>query len=246
MNNFLKQSFTGLWKDILHVNRACSFEEIIGHNDIKQIFVKAIRSKRPVHILLVGSPGSAKTMFLTEIMRHYKSSYFVVGSNTTNAGLVNQLFERRPKFLLIDELEKMSITDQTSLFHLMETGIISETKINKTRQAELTSWVFATANSCKKIIEPLLSRFAVLGMPEYTYEEFREIDVTRLRKENVDKILAATIAQKVWNELGSRDIRDVVKVGRLASSLDGVSFVVKMLKKRISKSEYSFCRNDNK
>jgi len=165
MNNFLKQSFTGLWKEILHVNKLRGFEEIVGHEDIKQIFVKATLSKRPVHLLLVGSPGSAKTMFLTEIMRHYKLSYFVVGSNTTKAGLVNQLFERRPKFLLIDELEKMSATDQTFLLHLMETGIISETKIKKTRQIQLTSWVFATANSTEKIIEPLLSRFAILEMP---------------------------------------------------------------------------------
>ena len=104
MNNVLKQSLTGLWKEVLRVNKPLRFEKIVGHTDIKKIFVKAIRSKRPVHLLLVGSPGSAKTMFLTEIMRHYKSSYFVVGSNTTKAGLVNQLFERRPKFLLIDEL----------------------------------------------------------------------------------------------------------------------------------------------
>ena len=102
--NFLKQRLTGLWKEALHKNRSCSFEEIVGHVDTKQIFVKAILSKRPVHILLLGSPGSAKTMFLTEIMREHKAYYFVVGSNTTKAGLVNQLFERRPKFLLIDEL----------------------------------------------------------------------------------------------------------------------------------------------
>jgi holliday junction DNA helicase RuvB len=226
----LKQSLIGLWKDILHVNRACSFEEIVGHDDIKHIFVKAILSKRPVHLLLVGSPGSAKTMFLTEIMRHYRSSYFVVGSNTTKAGLVNQLFERRPTFLLIDELEKMSVTDQTSLLHLMETGIISETKINKTRQMEHTSWVFATANSCEKIIQPLLSRFAILGLPKYSFEEFSEIAVTRLARENVNECIARVIAQKAWNELGSRDIRDVIKVARLANNVQEIPFVIKMLR----------------
>lgn len=236
MNNFLKQSFTGLWKDILHVNRACSFEEIIGHNDIKQFFVKALLSKRPVHLLLVGSPGSAKTMFLTEIMRHHRASYFVVGSNTTKAGLVNQLFETRPKFLLIDELEKMSVTDQTSLLHLMETGIISETKINKTRQVQLTSWVFATANSCEKIIEPLLSRFAILDIPEYTFEEFSKIAVTRVKIENIHESVARVIAEKVWNELGSKDIRDVIKVARLASNEKEIPFVVKMLRRRTSSS----------
>jgi holliday junction DNA helicase RuvB len=232
MNNFLKQSLTGLWNDVLHVNRACSFEEIVGHNDIKLIFAKAILSKRPVHILLVGSPGSAKTMILTEIMRHHKESYFVVGSNTTKAGLVNQLFESRPKFLLIDELEKMSFADQPSLLHLMETGIIAETKISKTRQMKLTSWVFASANSHEKIIEPLRSRFAILEIPEYTFEEFTEIAVTRLTKEDVDESIARVIAEKVWNELGSKDIRDVIKVARLAGSIEEIHFVVKMLHKQ--------------
>jgi len=229
-----------LWKDVLRVNRPAIFEEIVGHSDIKQIFVIAMGSKKPVHLLLLGQPASAKTMFLTEIMRHYKDSYFVVGSNTTKAGLVNQLFERRPRFLLIDELEKMSITDQTALLHLMESGIISETKFNKTRQMELTSWVFATANSCNKIIEPLLSRFVILEIPEYTFEEFIEIALVRLEKETVDQSLAKIIADKVWSELGSKDIRDVVKVARLASSKEEVSFVVKMLKKTTSKSQYSF------
>ena len=129
-----RQILTASWKKELNDDYNVGvFREIVGHDDIKQIFVKAILSKKPVHILLVGSPGSAKTMFLSEIMREHKASYFVVGSNTTKAGLVNQLFERRPKFLLIDELEKMSMTDQNALLHLMETGIISETKINKTR-----------------------------------------------------------------------------------------------------------------
>ena len=234
MDNLFKQSLTGLWKEVLHVNRPPTFQEIVGHDDIKQIFQKAILSKRPVHLLLVGSPGSAKTMFLTEIMRHEKPSYFVVGSNTTKAGLVNQLFEKRPKFLLVDELEKMSVIDQTALLHLMETGIISETKFKKTRQMELSSWVFATANSCEKVIEPLLSRFAVLEMPEYTFEEFSEIAVTKLLKEGVHELTARLIAEKVWNELCSKDIRDVIKVGRLVNSSEEISFVVQMLKKRIN------------
>jgi Holliday junction DNA helicase RuvB len=234
MNNFLRQSLTGLWKGALHISNTCRFNEIIGHDDIKQIFAKALLSKRPIHLLLVGLPGSAKTMFLTEIMRHYKKSYFVVGSNTTKAGLVNQLFERRPKILLIDELEKMSITDQTSLLHLMETGIISETKINKTRQIHLTSWLFATANSYEKIIQPLLSRFAILDVPEYTFEEFTEIALLRLRKEDVNECTARFIAEKVWHELDSRDIRDVIKVARLANDSQRASSVISILKKHRS------------
>ena len=231
----LKQVFNSVWNKSFR-NGTCNFKEIVGHNDIKFILNRALLSRRPIHLLLVGLPGSAKTLFLTEIMRWYKASYFVVGSNTTKAGLVNQLFERRPKFLLIDELEKMSTIDQTSLLHLMETGIISETKINKTRQIGLTSWVFSTANSCDKIIKPLLSRFAILEVREYTFEEFSEIAVTRVKKENIHESVARVIADKVWNELGSKDIRDVIKVARLASNENEIPFVVKMLKRRTSSS----------
>jgi MoxR-like ATPase len=226
----LKQIFNSFWSTSFHKGTG-KFEEIVGHDDVKRIFAKAILSKRPVHVLLVGKPGCAKTMFLTEMMKRLKNSYFIVGSNTTKAGLVDQLFENEPKFLLIDELDKMNGNDQASLLHLMETGIISETKINKTRQMELTSWVFATANSCERIIQPLLSRFAVLEVPEYTFNEFMEICVVRLAKEKVDKHTAEVIAENLWNE-GSRDIRDVIKVARLTRSIEEIPFVVRMLNKQ--------------
>src|SRR5437867_4445924 len=173
-------------------------------------------------------------MFLTEIMRRLKNSYFIVGSNTTKAGLVNQLFEKEPKYLLIDELDKMSGNDQVSLLHLMETGLISETKVKKTREMELTSWVFATCNNSEKILEPLLSRFVVLGVPEYTFEEFLQIAVTRLGKENIDKYTAMYIAKKVWHELGSKDVRDILKVGRLTETFADVESIIRIMKVRLA------------
>jgi hypothetical protein len=81
-----------------------------------------------------------------------------------------------------------------------------------------------------------------LEVPEYTLGEFSEIAVTRLRKEHVDKPIVLSIAEKVWHELDSKD-RDVIKVARRASSREEGSFVVKMLKKRISKSQYCACGN---
>jgi len=216
--------------------RRCSFENIVGNEDIKLILNKAILSKRPLHVILYGKPGCAKTMFLTEMMRRLKNSYFIVGSNTTKAGLVSQLFEKEPKYLLIDELDKMSGNDQVSLLHLMETGIISETKVKKTRQLELISWVFATANNTERIIEPLLSRFVILEIPEYTLEEFTEIALVRLKKENVDESLAIIIAEQVWNEL-SKDVRDVIKVGRLASDIKDIPFIIKMMKSKQNRQE---------
>ncbi|HEX7180099.1 MAG TPA: AAA family ATPase [Nitrososphaeraceae archaeon] len=211
--------------------RSCSFENIVGNADTKLILNKAILSRKPVHVLLVGEPGCAKTMFLTEMMRSLKNSYFIIGSNTTKAGLVNQLFEKEPKYLLIDELDKMSGKDQVSLLHLMETGIISETKVKKTRELKLVSWVFASANSSDRMIEPLLSRFVVLEVPDYSFEEFTDIAIKRLANEKIDLYIATIIAEKVWHELGSRDIRDVIKVGRLANDTQSVSNVIDIIKK---------------
>jgi hypothetical protein len=50
---------------------------------------------------------------------------------------------------------------------------------------------------------------------------------------------AVTIAERVWNELGSRDIRDVMKVGRLADSIEVVSFIVNIMKRKITKQRES-------
>ena len=87
-------------------------------------------SDSAVHILLVGSPASAKTMFLTSLMHHLKGSYFADGANSTKAGMLDYLFETRPRYLLVDEIDKLSAKDQTFLLNLMETGIVSQTKLS--------------------------------------------------------------------------------------------------------------------
>ena len=54
------------------------------------------------------------------------------------------LFMKKPKYLMIDEIDKMSASDQASLLGLMETGELVETKVSKTRSIKLKTWVFAT------------------------------------------------------------------------------------------------------
>ena len=61
-------------------------------------------------------------------------------------GIVDYIFEQKPKYLLLDELDKLSKKDQTFLLNLIETGIVSETKYNKTRKMEIKTSVFATSN----------------------------------------------------------------------------------------------------
>jgi Holliday junction DNA helicase RuvB len=200
------------------------FTEIIGYIDVKRLFRMALDSDEQSHILLSGPPASAKTMFL-ESLRKLKSSYFVDGASTTKSGLIDCLFLNNPKYLLIDEIDKMSTKDQAMLLNLMETGIVSETKHNRTRTAHMKTSVFATSNNVSDIITPLQSRFFVVELAPYTYEQFYQISVHILNiGHKVSKDIANEIANKVW--ANSRNIRDCVKIGRMAKSVDDIQFLV--------------------
>ena len=102
----------------------------------------------------------------------------------------------------------------------METGIPSETKLKaETRQKKMKLWIFATSNDIGKLSAPLRSRFMVLHLKEYSYEEFIEIVCRMLEKKlHMNTDLASTIGDAVWNRLKSKDIRDAIKFVRLAKS----------------------------
>ncbi|HKU50347.1 MAG TPA: hypothetical protein VJP79_10375, partial [Nitrososphaera sp.] len=121
------------------------FDSIVGYEDVKRLFNMSLASDKPVHILLVGPPASAKTLFMLECIK-LERSYFTLGSHSTKSGMIDYLFEKRPRYLIVDEIEHMPMKDQTALLSLMETGIVSETKYQRTRNTQLKTWVFATSN----------------------------------------------------------------------------------------------------
>jgi len=200
------------------------FDEIIGYDHIKRLFRMALNSDSAVHILLVGPPASAKTMFLTSMMHQLKNAYFSDGSNSSKAGMIDCVFANSPRYLLVDEIDKMTRKDQVFLLNLMETGIVSETKYGKTRSARIRTSVFATSNNVEKISRPLQSRFFMIELEPYTYEQFCEITHELLLRHNIEKAVTSFIADAVWNK--SQDIRDCVRIGTLAKSIEDIRFLV--------------------
>jgi len=93
------------------------FDSIIGYNDVKELFRKSILSKKQTHILLIGPPASAKSLFLLECDK-IKNSYYILGGTTSKAGMAGMLFDIRPNYLLVDELEKMKWSDYSVLLTL--------------------------------------------------------------------------------------------------------------------------------
>ena len=201
------------------------FDYIIGYNDVKKFLRMSINTEEPVHILLIGPPASAKTMFIKSMMMKLNNSYFTDGGNTTKAGML-VFFKNKPKYLLIDEIDKMSTKDQTFLLNLMETGIVSETKHAKTRTEILKTWVIASSNNLHNIISPLKSRFFITELEPYSYEQFYQITTRLLIKQhNVKEEIAKATAHMVWNKMRSRNIRDCVRIGRMAKSVQDVDFI---------------------
>ena len=187
---------------------------------------RTLDSDSAVHILLVGPPASAKTMFLTSLMQ-MKNSYFSDGANSTKAGMNDYVLEKRPRYLLIDELDKMSSKDNTFLLNLMETGIISETKHGRTRSAQIKTSVFATSNNIERLSAPLRSRFFIVELRPYTYEQFFEITKQLLSHQKIEREVSNLIASAVWTK--SQDIRDCIKIGSMAKTMEDVDFLVNML-----------------
>ena len=205
------------------------FDSIVGYSDVKRLFQLSLSSEKPVHLLLVGPPASAKTLFMMECMK-LERSYFTLGSHSTKSGMLDYLFDKRPRYLIVDEIEHMPMKDQTALLSLMETGILAETKFQKTRNTHLKTWVFATSNSTERMLTPLLSRFVVLHFKQYSFGSFQEVCTHILGREGVTSDIAAAIAEAVWTKLKSKDIRDCIKIGRLAKTKEDVEWIAHTLR----------------
>jgi len=211
------------------------FEEIVGYEKVKEILIKSLKSTKPVNILLVGPVATGKTLFLLEIVSKVNGVRYTVGSSTTKAGLEDYLIRYKPSILVIDELDKMNIEDMNVLLSVMETGIVSRLKYGKTEKVRLNLRVYAAANSTKNIPKELLSRFEVISLPEYSEDEFKEVVVQILTKqEGKDEELAKHIAKVVWNDLASKDVREAIRLARLCENKEEVNELVSFKKKHES------------
>ena len=214
------------------------FNEIVGYVDIKKLLMRCIQSDS-MHVILDGPPASAKSLFLYEMQKNLEEAYFVDCTNASGPGLVDYLFKNDVRYLLLDEVEKMSNSDQNVLLNLLETGILTSTKVKKIGSKRMEVSVYATTNDIDAISKPFRSRFMEFSLPPYTYDEFCEIAVNLLRmRYNHDEELSVKIADTIWNNIKSKDVRDLLQVGKLSKTVSDVDFVANTLQKYKRKKEY--------
>lgn len=204
------------------------FLDITGYDDIKELLTESLQLDKPIHVLLVGPPSLAKSMFLWGIERAYGDNTLpLIGSATSHAGLWDMIADKRPKIILIDEIEKMALADMAALLALMEQGRIIRAKVGRKLDVKVKSWVVATANRTAKMPAELLSRFAVRHLTEYNTTEFRLVVTSVLEThEDTDHDTASAIATRLLGK--THDVRDAVRVARLSKGV-GVQRAVELL-----------------
>jgi Holliday junction resolvasome RuvABC ATP-dependent DNA helicase subunit len=153
-------------------------------------------------------------------------AFFTVGGTASKSGPIDVLFDMRPRYLLIDEIEHLKPEYQTTLLSLMETGILTQTMYSKVRHIQLKTWVFATSNGTKKLSEPLLSRFRVMYLYKYDFSRFYEISVKKLLGEGLDTKPAHEIATSVWEQLPNPNIRNCVQIARLVKNEPDIEMAI--------------------
>jgi len=207
---------------------------VVGHEEKKEIIMRALQSKERVHLLLYGSPASAKSLIL-ECLQRLPGSKYIIGSSASKAGLFELLYNEEPRFLVLDEIDKLdSMEDISILLSLMQTGFISETKYNRRRSKRLNTKVIAAANRINKLLPEFLSRFVPLRFRDYTDDEFVDISAKVLQREGIPMGLAVYIADQTLRKLKTRDVRDSIKVSRLLreKTRKDVDRVIKLLSRQ--------------
>jgi Holliday junction DNA helicase RuvB len=204
------------------------FEDIVGHDDVKELLTACLLAEKPVHVLLAGPPALAKSLFLWDIERVAgKRALWLVGSATSKAGLWDVVAERQPEILLIDELDKMNAADTAALLSLMEGGRLVRAKRGRELNLRNQLRVVAASNRLSMLSPELRSRFAIRLLTAYSRGDY--LIVVRgvlARREGLPQELANEVARRLDGV--SQDVRDAIRVARLAPQL-GIDRAIKLL-----------------
>jgi len=209
-------------------NPAEMFSDIVGYDDIKELLRESLQLDKPIHVLLYGPPSLAKSMFLWDVERAFGDlSLPLLGSATSHAGLWDLIAERKPRVILVDEIEKMPLVDMAGLLSIMQTGRIIRAKVGRKLDERINAWVIAAANRIHKLPPELISRFSVHQLGEYAAKEFRDVVTSVLvAHEDTSQDEAYEIAMRLVGR--THDVRDAVRVARLAKRV-GVKRSIELL-----------------
>ncbi len=129
---------------------------LLGMDAVKEAATVQLFTQEPLHILLLGDPGTGKTEVLRSIERLAPHAIFGLGSGASKAGLTGiydgkefqpgLLVLADEGFALIDELNLLKKEDQAGLYSAMEKGFLTYDKKGAHEKFDARVRVLATAN----------------------------------------------------------------------------------------------------
>lgn len=145
-----ERGFDGFWENV--------FQEIHGNDVMKKVIAASMFStfEEPVHSLIIGEPGSSKTM-AKEIITERFSDITTIGANTTRSGLVcnlgtgdlGALPHAHKKLVLVDEFDKIPGEDIEYCYELLSNGKCSvhSAKLHQNIESNFIMIAFANPKS---------------------------------------------------------------------------------------------------
>ena len=173
--------------------------------------------------------GTGKTAIFKAMIKGLGESNCIYydASMATRVGLLDHLIsfgERLQKYIVFDEIDKMSKQHQYGILNCVEAGVMKENKFRRHREVDVRgSTFFGSANEVKLIYPPLRSRFLTLNMPPYTSEQFNTIGTNLLSRMNIDPHLIEEIMEVIDKELPDKTMRDVVRLGTLVDTMEDIT-----------------------
>ena len=203
------------------------FSEINGRDDIKVLLKHALHASRPVHVLLKGPPGTGKTAFLKSIENYYgRRAVYLDFTSASKAGTLTEIVAKRPKIILIDELEKAPKDVTAGMLGMMEDGRIKYTLKREKIEEDIDAVVIATCNHMDELAPEFLDRMIEKDVPAYTEDQFYEVAQYSLSKMNIKADLAHYIAEQVLARYGLSKLRKCIQIGAMAKTVQDVDAVL--------------------
>lgn len=235
---------------------------IFGHTDAKTAIAAALFggvaqesgktvTRGDINVLLLGDPGTAKSQLLKYAEKTARRAVFATGQGASAVGLTasvrkdavtrewtlegGALVLADKGVCLIDEFDKMTDTDRTSIHEAMEQQTISISKAGIVASLQARCAVIAAANPFGgrynasltlsqnvDLTEPILSRFDVLCVVRDIVNPERDEELARFVVDSHDTAHAATISiqdtydgdERDHGPISQRVLRNIIYIAR--------------------------------
>lgn len=218
-NQLIVERLSGRWvipDDLL--------DSLIGYDELKFEILDTLRSGVRNHMLFEGPPGSGKTLIM--MLLEGLPGAVTIGPDTTISGL-RALFERGPKLVLVNELEKFKNPEVIDvMLDWLDWGRWVITIKDRQEVLYNDATFFFAINDARyirgKSAAPFLTRVDRFYLDEYSRSDFEDVVVSILTSRyNRGKALSQYIAEVSWDHFGN-NIRQAVRIGALCHTKDRV------------------------